>query len=210
MKARIAWLLSAALSIPVPAAEQDLRAFPPPSPVVSPIRGAIDSHVHSAPDVFGRSLTDIETATAAKRAGMRGIVLENAVIHRGAELGVRNRVVTHAMAEVPNLSAQQMKEVARLGGYLELDYVNQLMGPEAHLPWMQGWQRVSFHEMALAIKDIGAEHFILATDLDQVGNPIHPDGYTLLVQGLKQEGISDGELDRVMRRNPARLLGLEP
>ena len=30
----------------------------------------------------------------------------------------------------------------------------------------------------------------------------------LLVQGLKQEGISDTELDRMMRRNPAILLGI--
>jgi predicted metal-dependent phosphotriesterase family hydrolase len=30
----------------------------------------------------------------------------------------------------------------------------------------------------------------------------------LLLQGLKQEGVSDAELDRMMRKNPARLLGL--
>jgi hypothetical protein len=33
---------------------QELRVFPPPAPVVNPIQGAIDFHVHSAPDVFGR------------------------------------------------------------------------------------------------------------------------------------------------------------
>jgi hypothetical protein len=133
-----------------------------------------------------------------------------AVIRRGTELGVRNMLVTHPMAEVPNLSTEQMKEVARLGGYLELDFVNHLMGPEAHLPWMRHWRRVSIKDMANAIREIGAEHIVLATDLGQTGNPTHPDGYLLLVQGLKQEGIADVELDRMMRKNPATLLGLAP
>jgi hypothetical protein len=319
MKKILACLISVVVCASLASADE-LRAFPPPPPVKSPIEGAIDFHVHSAPDVFGRSVTDIEAATLARRAGMRAIVLKNhvtstadraaivrevvpgievfggivlnravggvnpdavewmarmsgrygkvvwlptidadnhmkhfgekgtglkvaidgkvtpeteavlkviarenlvletghvapdevlAVIRRGAELGVRNMVITHAMAEVPDLSSEQMKEAARLGAYIELDYINQLMGRDAHLPWLRAWHKVSFHDMAVAIKDIGAEHFILATDLGQVGNPVHPDGYTLLVQGLKQEGVSDAELDRMMRRNPARLLGLE-
>jgi hypothetical protein len=306
---------------PFAAASEELRAFPPPPPTKSPVEGAIDFHVHSAPDVFGRSLTDLEAATLARRARMRAIVLKNhvtstadraavvrevvpgievfggivlnravggvnpdavewmtrmsgrfgkvvwlptidadnhmkhfgekgsglkvavdgkltpeaeavlkvvarenlvletghvapdevlAVIRRGSELGLRNMLITHAMAEVPGLSQEQLKELAHLGAYLELDYVNDLMGHEAHLPWMRAWRRVSIHDMAAAIKEIGAEHFVLATDLGQIGNPVHPDGYALLVQGLRQEGLSDADLDRMMRKNPARLLGLEP
>src|SRR5258706_13410354 len=51
--------------------------FPPPPPKVSPAAGVIDMHVHPAPAVFGRALTDIELATVARRTGMRGIVLKN-------------------------------------------------------------------------------------------------------------------------------------
>src|SRR5262245_6848269 len=32
-----------------------VRVFPPPPPAVSPIAGLMDTHVHAAPDVFGRS-----------------------------------------------------------------------------------------------------------------------------------------------------------
>ena len=309
------------IAAPLACAAQDLRVFPPPPPVKSPIEGAIDFHVHSAPDVFGRSVTDIEAATLAKRMGMRAIVLKNhvtstadraatvrevvpgievfggitlnravgginpeavewmarmsgrygkvvwlptidadnhmktfhepgtglkaavdgqvtpeteavlkiiarenlvletghvspeevlAVIKRASELGVRNMLITHAMAEVPHLSIEQMKQVAGLGGYLELDFVNHLMGPTAHLPWMRHWQQVSIKDMAQAIRAVGAEHIVLATDLGQTGNPTHPDGFMLMVQGLKQAGITDAEIDRMMRRNPAALLGLQP
>ena len=307
------------VSLPLVASAQELRVFPPPPPIKSPILGAIDFHVHSAPDVFGRSLTDIEAATLAKRMGLRGIVLKNhvtstadraaivrevvpgievfggialnqavggvnaqavewmarmsgrygkvvwlptidadhhlktfhepgaglkvaidgkvtadaeavlkviareslvlctghvspeeilAVTRRGRELGVRNILITHPMAEVPNLTLAQMRELAGMGAYLELDYVNHLMGPEAHLPWMRHWRRISIKDMAQAIRDVGAEHMVLATDLGQTGNPTHPDGYMLLVQGLKAEGITDGDLDLMMRKNPATLLGL--
>ena len=39
-------------------------------------------------------------------------------------------------------------------------------------------------ESAERIKAVGAEHFLLATDLGQTGNPSPPDGYKLLVGGL--------------------------
>src|ERR1700682_3742859 len=54
--------------------------FPPPPPKVSPAAGVIDMHVHPAPDVFGRALTDFELATIARRKGMRGLVLKNHVV----------------------------------------------------------------------------------------------------------------------------------
>ena len=54
--------------------------FPPPPPRVSPAAGVIDMHVHPDPDVFGRSLTDVELAMIARRKGMRGIVLKNHVV----------------------------------------------------------------------------------------------------------------------------------
>jgi hypothetical protein len=131
-----------------------------------------------------------------------------AVIRKAVELGVRKMVVTHAMAEVPGLSLEQMKEAAELGAFLELVYVNHLMGPSAHLAWMRHWRQVSVDHMAKAIKAIGAEHFVLGTDLGQSGNPIHPDGFKRFVMGLKKAGISQAEIDQMMKHNPARLLDL--
>jgi len=44
--------------------------------VKSAIEGAIDFDVHSAPDVFGRSVTDIEAAPLVRRAvGARPLAL---------------------------------------------------------------------------------------------------------------------------------------
>ena len=41
------------------------------------LRGTIDMHVHSAPDVVSRSVDAIEAVRLAKNAGLRAIVLKN-------------------------------------------------------------------------------------------------------------------------------------
>jgi hypothetical protein len=41
--------------------------------------GVIDTHVHAAPDVVPRSVTDRELVQAASRAGYRGLVLKSHV-----------------------------------------------------------------------------------------------------------------------------------
>jgi predicted metal-dependent phosphotriesterase family hydrolase len=36
----------------------------------------------------------------------------------------------------------------------------------------------------------------------------HPDGLEVAIGAMKREGISDADIDVMMRKNPARLLGL--
>jgi len=43
------------------------------------LRGAIDFHIHSGPDVYPRLLSDVEVARQAKRAGMRAILIKSHV-----------------------------------------------------------------------------------------------------------------------------------
>ncbi len=295
------------------------QVFPPPPPLIDPLKGVIDFHVHSAPDVFGRSLDDFDVARKAAEAGMGAIVLKNHVaetaaraylarkavpgiqvyggitlnravggvnpaavewmmrmlgrygkvvwlptfeadhhvkffkeapegikvvegnrvlpqveevmkicaqndlvletghasaeealllIERARELGVQKIVVTHAMAAVVDMSLEQLKEAAELGAYLEVIYLTHLMGPTAHLEWMRRWKQTSIADYARAIKAIGAEHFILSSDLGQTENPTPMDGYRTLMAGLKKEGLQDDQIDLMARKNPARLLGL--
>lgn len=46
------------------------------SPGLETLRDAIDVHVHTAPDVVARRYTDLELATCAREAGLRGVVLK--------------------------------------------------------------------------------------------------------------------------------------
>jgi Family of unknown function (DUF6282) len=294
------------------------RVFPPPPPAVSPIAGLIDTHVHAAPDVFGRSLDDEEAASLYKERGLEALVLKNhvvttadrawfarkhvaglkvfggivlnsavgginpdavnwlwrmqggfgrvvwfptfdadnhvkhfkdapegikvlgpegkvlpavrevlkicaeqklvvqtghlsptealALIEAGRDAGVNRMVVTHAQFEVVNMNLEQMKKAAEMGAKLELCAMGPLMGPEAHLAWMRHWRRVKVEETAAAVKEIGAQNFILGTDLGQTGNPSPADGLQLFVTDLMKAGISKDDVTKMGREVAGGLL----
>ena len=50
---------------------------------------------------------------------------------------------------------------------------------------------------------------ILSSDLGQANNPLHPDGLETIFAGLRGAGMTIDEINRIAKRNPARLLGLE-
>jgi len=294
------------------------RVFPPPPPAVSPIAGLMDTHVHSAPDVFGRSLDDEEVATLYRDRGLEALVLKShvattadrawfarkhvaglkvfggialnsavgginpdavnwmarmqggygrvvwfptfdsdnhvkhfkdapegikvlgtdgkvlpavrdvlkvcaeqklvvqtghlsptealAVIAAGRDAGVDRMVVTHAQFEVVNMSLAQMKEAAAMGAKLELCAMGPLLGPEAHLQWMRHWRQVKVEETAAAVREIGAQNFILATDLGQMGNPSPADGLQLFVLDLIKTGLGKDQIMTMGREVTGRLL----
>lgn len=63
--------------------------------------------------------------------------------------------------------------------------------------------------MAQAIKELGVGSVLVSTDLGQSGNMVHPDGIEAAIAAMKKEGISDADIDTMMRKAPAKLLGLE-
>jgi hypothetical protein len=57
------------------------------------------------------------------------------------------------------------------------------------------------------VKAVGAQHFIMGTDLGQTGNPSHPDGYQLFVQQLEKAGIAKDDIDLMASITTGKLLG---
>jgi len=86
-----------------------------------------------------------------------------------------------------------------MGAYVEFVY-NALIGPN---------KSFGLPEYAAAIRAVGPEHCILSSDLGQAGNPLHPDGLEAFFRGLRGQGFSVAEIDRMSKTNPAKLLGLE-
>jgi len=301
-------------------AEAQVRVFPPPPPLTSPIEGMIDFHVHSSPDVFGRAIDDNEVARKAVEAKMGALVLKNHVMETGAraflakrfvegkipifggivlngpyginpeavqwmwrmegglgkvvwlptfdadnhvktfkdapegikvvdaqgrvlpavieimkicakqnlvlctghasgaealalvkqakDVGVKHVVVTHAMFTVVNMTMEQMKQAGAMGAKIEIDFLGALMGPNAHMAWMRHWKNVSVQDNANAIKEIGAQHVVMGSDLGQTGNPGHIDGMKAMVAGVKAAGLTDAQIKMVARDNAAAMLGL--
>jgi hypothetical protein len=131
-----------------------------------------------------------------------------AVVKRGKELGVKNMIVTHGFTNVPGLSMAQAKEVAANGAVIEVCFLQFLAGPNAPMAFLTHWQQVNAKNVAQAIKEIGADHLVVSSDLGQAANMTHPDGVEAAIAAMRREGISDANIDTMMRKNPARLLGL--
>lgn len=129
-----------------------------------------------------------------------------AITEAARDAGCDRIVVTHAEFEVVNMTVEQMKKAASMGAKMEIDAMGPLMGPSAHLVWMRHWRQVTYKESAEHIKAVGAEHFVLGTDLGQTGNPSQPDGYAMLVAGLMSQGITKEQIKVMGRETPGKLL----
>ena len=158
-----------------------------------------------------------ETEAVLKIVARDNLVLETghisseevmAVVRQAKLLNIKNILITHAMADVPGLSLENMQTAAQMGAFLELAFVNDLMGENAADEGHRNWHHVSISKMVAAIKLIGAEHFVLSTDLGRKPDPLPAEGYKLFVQKLMGEGISQREINLMMKENPARLLGI--
>jgi len=124
---------------------------------------------------------------------------ENLLLIRAAkDLGIDRIVVTHAMLPPVKMTVEQMKQATAMGAYLEFVY-NALIG---------SGKTFEIPQYGAAIRAVGPEQCILSSDLGQAGNPLHPDGLEAFFRGLREQGFSAAEIDRMSKTNPARLLGL--
>jgi hypothetical protein len=131
-----------------------------------------------------------------------------AVVRKAKELGVRNMLITHGLTNVPGLTMAQAKEVVELGAVIEVCFLQFLAGPTAPLPFLTHWTQINAKHVAQGVKEFGAKGIVISSDLGQSANMTHPDGIEVAVAQLKREGVSDADIDLMLRQTPARLLGL--
>jgi hypothetical protein len=131
------------------------------------------------------------------------------LIRAAKAAGVKKIVVTHAMADPIGMNLDQLKEVASLGAKMECVWMTNLTGKNSHLASMRHWKKITSEDYARTIRVVGAEHFILSSDLGQYLNPIPTDGIKAFILDLAAAGFSEKEIDLMCRRTPASLLGME-
>lgn len=121
------------------------------------------------------------------------------LLREAARLGVRRMIVTHAMNAPIEMSIPQMQEAAKLGAFIEF-VGGSLAGPAAP---------ARMDRFAAAIRQLGPASSILSSDLGQPGNALPADGFAAFLVAMRERGFSDADIDRMAKRNPAVLLGLE-
>ena len=119
------------------------------------------------------------------------------LVREARRLGVKHVMVTHALTNPGGpLSITQIREVAKMGAYIELVY--------------SPFTDAALQKDVDAIRAAGAASVVISSDLGQPANPLHPDGLLALYRVLVAHGISEAEIVQMSKANPAKLLDLEP
>jgi hypothetical protein len=121
------------------------------------------------------------------------------LVRAAQQMNIRRTIVTHAMNTPVEMSVAQMQEAAQLGAFIEF-VGGSLAGQES---------AARLDRFAAAIKAIGPASCILSSDLGQPGNAPPADGFAAFLRAMRSRGFSDADIDRMSKRNPAVLLGLE-
>ena len=162
-------------------------------------KGAVRPEVREVLKICAREKLVVHTGHSSAEQAL-------AIIAAAREEGCERVVVTHAQFEVVGMTEAQMQKAASMGAKMELCALGLLVGPNSPLEWMHESIRVPPAETAKCIKSVGAQHFVLGTDLGQTGNPTPPDGLQMFVAALKAEGITNDQIQTMGREVPGALL----
>jgi hypothetical protein len=108
--------------------------------------------------------------------------------------------ITHPLTEAAgsSLTVEQQKELVDTGAYIEHCFVACMPSLGSLCPAV----------MVEHIKAVGVEHCILSTDFGQAVNPSPPEGFRMMLAHMHQFGLSEKELEILVKVNPAKLLDL--
>ena len=121
------------------------------------------------------------------------------VVEAARRAGVAKIVITHPEYHIVGMTLEQQERIVR-------DY-GVLLEREAAQP--VGSEFISnLADNAAAMRAIGCEHFIIATDSGQVNTPFWQDTLVDSLNFYEKAGFTAGEMDLMTRKNPGAMLGI--
>lgn len=112
--------------------------------------------------------------------------------------GVKRILVTHPELAIVNMPISLQHVLAGQGVFFERCLFSTLYPP----------QPIPLTTIAASIRQVGPETTVIATDFGQVESPSPIAGMRHYIKEMLALGISQTEIDRMTRVNPAELLGL--
>ena len=121
-------------------------------------------------------------------------------VRAAAAMGIQRIVVTHPLSTFVGYSVEDMKGILDIGAaYLEIVYNDTTRVVE---------HPVLPRALAEAIRVVGPQNCIMATDSGQWRNPVPVQQMGIFIQDMLLQGFSEQELRLMITVNPAHLLGL--
>jgi hypothetical protein len=153
--------------------------------------GKIDARIGQILDTVGK-------ADAAVATSHLSVEESKALLKEAIRRGVRRFLVTHAFFITADLSLSEQRWMAERGALLELCYATLLPNLDSAL----------IRRRVEAIKKVGAENYIISSDLGQARNSPPPYGLRRFIQLLIDKGVSSEEIEMMVKYNPEKILGL--
>jgi len=122
-----------------------------------------------------------------------------ALARRAKEMGLTKFVFTHPLNKAVQACDAQMCEVAELGYTIE----------HCALGMFPLWQSLAPGRIAAAIRLLGAKRCIMTTDGQMDFNPPSPEMLRMFIATMLQLGVDKEDIEWMVKRNPAKLAGLE-
>ncbi len=115
------------------------------------------------------------------------------------DIGFNKLLITHAHYKVPNIGIEGQKLLIEKGAMIEFGYCT-----VSH-----AWAANSVDNAVLAIKENGAQHYIIVSDAGQYNNPMPAECMRIFAQAIHERGINPEDINRLMIDNPQYLLGIK-
>ena len=119
-----------------------------------------------------------------------------ALLRAAREHGVTRALASHHMGQE---TGERLVELASLGAYVEHSFA----------ACMPSGGRLAPRRLAERIMAAGVESSILTSGFGQWYNPPPAEGLRMAIAAMLAEGLTLDELETLVKRNPARLLGLD-
>jgi len=116
------------------------------------------------------------------------------LVKTAREMGTQRVLVTHAEFPSQNLTADEQKQLADMGAFIEHCFTTMHTGKA---PW---------DAVLEAIRVVGPERCVLSTDLGQTINPPVAEGFAMFTQKMLDGGFSVDQIRRMTVTNPAALV----
>ncbi len=123
------------------------------------------------------------------------------LIKEALKTGINKIIITHPTDREfgeNHFTIDDLKGLSAMGAFIEFTLIGMLPNEFCHDPV----------QIAQTIKTIGPERCIVSTDLGQPQNPLPVEGMRLFIATLLHQGITQKEVEMMIKLNPAALLDL--
>lgn len=124
-----------------------------------------------------------------------------ALVKAAKRIGLSKVIVTHALdraAVEKSLELEAQQQLAGEGAFIE----------HCFFTLMPTGGKLNPNQMVEATRSVGAEHCIMSTDFGQIYHPPAPEGMRMFICTMLKCGLTQAEIELMVKVNPGRLLGL--